>query len=199
MVSGVGHPLGVRQEVSARGVSRFASSSFPLGVPTQGLSCGTRHRLHQRLPYYIHPDFPLPISRSAGICCVLSHKLILLIVSGHCTFRILQRQLSMKDLVTVALIMLLASAPYSKTGWSWYVGTILYPGPRGFLLILSLYLFENLRREALIETPSREKRKLLFKPVGILTFMPSVLDRRFWLEYIFNCSTSHVIGWIKYL
>ena len=29
--------------------------------------------------------------------------------------------------------------------------------------------------------------------------MPSAFDRRFWLEDIFNCSTSHMIGWIKYL
>ena len=41
-----------------------------------------------------------------------------------------------------------------------------------------------------------EKRKPLVKTVGILTFMPSAFDRRFWLEDIFNCSTSHMIGWI---
>ena len=34
---------------------------------------------------------------------------------------------------------------------------------------------------------------------GILTFMASAFDRRFWLEDVFNCSTSHMIGWIKYL
>ena len=32
---------------------------------------------------------------------------------------------------------------------------LLYPGPRGFLLILS-FLFGNLRREALIEEPSQK-------------------------------------------
>ena len=44
-----------------------------------------------------------------------------------------------------------------------------------------------------------EKRKPLVKTVGVLTFMPSAFDRRFWLEDIFNCSTSRMIGWIKYL
>ena len=29
--------------------------------------------------------------------------------------------------------------------------------------------------------------------------MPSAFDRRFWLEDIFNCSMSHMIGWIKFL
>ena len=43
------------------------------------------------------------------------------------------------------------------------------------------------------------KRKPLVETVGNLTFMPSAFDRRFWLEDIFNCSTSHMIGWIKYL
>ena len=41
-----------------------------------------------------------------------------------------------------------------------------------------------------------EKRKPLVKTVGILTSMSSAFDRRFWLEDIFNCSTSHMIGWI---
>ena len=45
-----------------------------------------------------------------------------------------------------------------------------YPGARGFLLILS-FLFWNLGREALIEAPSREKRKPLVKIVENLTFM----------------------------
>ena len=44
-----------------------------------------------------------------------------------------------------------------------------------------------------------EKRKPLVKTVGNLTFMPSAFDRRFWLEDIFYCSASHMIGWIKYL
>ena len=44
-----------------------------------------------------------------------------------------------------------------------------------------------------------EKRRPLVKTVGVLTFMPSAFDRRFWLEDIFNCSTSHLIRWIKYL
>ena len=44
-----------------------------------------------------------------------------------------------------------------------------------------------------------EKRKPLVATVGNLTFMPSAFDRRFWLEDIFNCSMSHMIGWIKYL
>ena len=35
---------------------------------------------------------------------------------------------------------------------------LFYPGPRGFLLMFFL-LFGNLRREALIEAPSREKKK----------------------------------------
>ena len=43
------------------------------------------------------------------------------------------------------------------------------------------------------------KRKPLVKTVGILTFMPSAFDRCFWLEDIFNCSMSNMIGWIKYL
>ena len=44
-----------------------------------------------------------------------------------------------------------------------------------------------------------EKRKPLVKTIGILTFMSSAFDCCFWLEDIFNCSTSHIIGWIKYL
>ena len=40
----------------------------------------------------------------------------------------------------------------------------------GLLLILS-FLFGNLRREVLIEAPSREKRKPLVKIVGNLIFM----------------------------
>ena len=42
-----------------------------------------------------------------------------------------------------------------------------------------------------------EKRKTR-RPVGILTFMPSASDSRFWLEDIFNSSTI-MIGWIKNL
>ena len=61
---------------------------------------------------------------------------------------------------------------------------------RGPLLLFSFYRHEALRGE---------KRKPPVKTVGILTFMPSAFDRRFWLGDIFNCSTSHMIGWIKYL
>ena len=43
------------------------------------------------------------------------------------------------------------------------------------------------------------KRKPLVATVGNLTFMPLAFDHRFWLEDIFNCSMSHMIGWIKYL
>ena len=73
-----------------------------------------------------------------------------------------------------------------------------YPGPRGFLLILSFFS-GNLWHKALIHVLSWEKRKPLVKTIGILTFMPSAFDRLFWLEDVFNCSTSHIIGWIKYL
>ena len=45
-----------------------------------------------------------------------------------------------------------------------------YPGPRGFLFILS-FLFGNLRREALNEAPSRERRKPLVRINENLTFM----------------------------
>ena len=78
-----------------------------------------------------------------------------------------------------------------------------YPGSRGFLLfflanfatqtasfILFFYWHEALRAE---------KLNPLVKTVGILTLMPSASDRRFWLEDIFNCSTSHMIRWITYL
>ena len=77
-----------------------------------------------------------------------------------------------------------------------------YPGPRGFLLFFIgkfcdanrfLYCFHW--HEAL----RAEKRKPLVATVRNLIFMPSAFDRRFWLEDIFNCSTSHMIGWIKYL
>ena len=44
-----------------------------------------------------------------------------------------------------------------------------------------------------------EKRKPVVATVGNLTFMPSAFDRRFWLEDIFTCSMSHIIGWIEYL
>ena len=41
-----------------------------------------------------------------------------------------------------------------------------YPGPRGVVLILS-FLFGNLRREALIEAPSRDgKESLWSRPLG---------------------------------
>ena len=43
------HPLGVFQKVSVPGVSRSASSPFPLGVQRRCLSCGTSHRLPQRV------------------------------------------------------------------------------------------------------------------------------------------------------
>ena len=73
-----------------------------------------------------------------------------------------------------------------------------YPGPR--------VSWQILRREPLLlflfywhEALRTEKRKPLVKTVGILTFIPSAFDRRVWLEDIFNCSTSHMIGWIKYL
>ena len=66
--------------------------------------------------------------------------------------------------------------------------------------------WQILRREPLLiyfsswyEALRAEKRKPLVATVGNLTFMPSAFDRRFWLEDIFNCSTSHMIGWIKYL
>ena len=45
---------------------------------------------------------------------------------------------------------------------------------------------------------SREKKPLV-RTVGILAFMPSAFDCCFCLEDIFNCSTSHITGWIKYL
>ena len=45
------------------------------------------------------------------------------------------------------------------------------------LLLLFFYWHEALRAE---------ERKPLVKTVGILTFMPSAFDRRFWLEDIFN-------------
>ena len=71
---------------------------------------------------------------------------------------------------------------------------------------LSFILYwQILRRESLLifsywhEALRAEKRKPLVATVGNLTFMPSAFDRRFWLEDIFNCSMSHMIGWIKYL
>ena len=45
-----------------------------------------------------------------------------------------------------------------------------YPGPRGILLTLSFFIW-NLRRKALIEALSREKRKPLVKIVENVTFM----------------------------
>ena len=86
--------------------------------------------------------------------------------------------------------------------WEHFVQT--FPGPRGFLLFFLgkfcdanrfFYLFRFYWREVL----SAEKRSLCSRLFGILTFTPSAFDRRFWLEDIFNCSTSHMIGWIKYL
>ena len=68
---------------------------------------------------------------------------------------------------------------------------------------LSFY-WQILRRESLLklffywhEALRAEKRKPLVATVGNLTFMPSGFDRRFWLEDIFNCPMSHMIGWIK--
>ena len=52
-----------------------------------------------------------------------------------------------------------------------YLLGLLYPGPKGFLLILSFFSFRNLQQEALIEAPSRKKRKPLVKIVENLTFM----------------------------
>ena len=108
LVPGDAHPL--CQEVSAPGVSRPASSPFPLGVPRQCFSCGTSHWLPKRVLY--PSPFP-PISRSAGICCALSHRLILLISSGQCTLRILRRQLLMavSTCATVAFVIIHVFAP----------------------------------------------------------------------------------------
>ena len=72
---------------------------------------------------------------------------------------------------------------------------------------LSFILYwQILRREPLLmiffywhEALRAEKRKPLVATVGNLTFMPSAFDRRFWLADFFNCSMSHMIGWIKYL
>ena len=79
---------------------------------------------------------------------------------------------------------------------------LLIPRSQRLSFILS---WQILRRDPLIlyffwhEALRAEKRKSLVKTVVILTFMPSGFDRHFWLEDIFNCSTSHLIGWIKYL
>ena len=78
------------------------------------------------------------------------------------------------------------------------------PWSQRFSFILS---WQILRREPLLllyffllaRSARAEKKKLLVKTVGILTFMPSAFDRRFWLENISNCSTSHMIAWSKYL
>ncbi len=55
-----------------------------------------------------------PISFFAGICCVLSQSLMLLIFSGQWIFKILLRQLFMKvcNLLTVVFVNLQVSAPY---------------------------------------------------------------------------------------
>ena len=47
------------------------------------------------------------------------------------------------------------------------------------------------------ETLKAKKRKPLVKTIGILTFMSSAFDRHFWLEDIFDCSMSLMIGWIN--
>ena len=44
-----------------------------------------------------------------------------------------------------------------------------------------------------------ERWKPLVETVENLTFMPSAFDRRFWLEDIFNCSTSDMIGSVNKL
>ena len=69
-----------------------------------------------------------------------------------------------------------------------YLGD-LYPGPRGFLLFFLgkfcdakhffYYFFFNWHKALKVE-----KRKPLVKSIGILTFMPSAFDCRFWLEDI---------------
>ena len=72
------------------------------------------HCTSQRLPKHvpIHLHSPLYISHSAGICCVLSHRLMLLNLPDQCTLRILQRQLLMKvcALVAVGFVILHVSA-----------------------------------------------------------------------------------------
>ena len=100
--------------VSARSSQRLMPLALPLllspGVPRLCMSRGTSHRLRKRVPY---PSLLLPISRFAGIYCVLSHRLILLILSSQCTLRISQRQLLLKvcSLLTVALFIPHVSAP----------------------------------------------------------------------------------------
>ena len=61
----------------------------------------------------IHLHFLLPISRSAGVCSALFHRLILLILSGQCSLGILRRQLLMKvcTFATVAFVILHITAP----------------------------------------------------------------------------------------
>ena len=89
--------------------------------------------------------------------------------------------------------------------WKWkidYQEPITYPGLRGFLLFFiskfcdaNRFLYFFYWHGAL----RAEKRKPLVATAGNLTFMPLAFDRRFWLKDIFNCSMSHMIGWIKYL
>ena len=44
------------------------------------------------------------------------------------------------------------------------------------------------------------KESLWSRPLGSsLSYHQLLTGRRVWLEDIFNCSTSHMIGWIKYL
>ena len=75
-----------------------------------------------------------------------------------------------------------------------------YPGPRGFHLFFTAkfcdanrfyyfcYRYEAVRA---LKASGRDRWDLIF--------MPSAFDRRFWLEDIFNCSTSDMIGSVNKL
>lgn len=68
----------------------------------------------------IQPHLLFQISTSIGSWHVLSHRLVLLIVSGQRMWRILLRQVLMKVwiLLLVALVVLQVSAPYSSTDFT---------------------------------------------------------------------------------
>ena len=78
--------------------------------------------------------------------------------------------------------------------WSQRLSFILYSFGKSILRRQPLFNFFSWHKAL-----RAEKRKPLVEAVGNLTFMPSAFDHCFWLEDIFNCSTSHMIGWIKYL
>lgn len=91
-------------------------------------------------------------SSSIGCCPVISHSLVVLMVSGHCSYRICMRQLLMKVWIlwVIALVVLHVSAPYSSMAFMIELNSLSFVGrdnsvePHMFLSrIKATWLFQS--------------------------------------------------------